>query len=218
MNEKIKALAKYLGVKPSEVKSVDSYFDDYIDCQGCYYSTPNGNYVVCTEDEAFNLAVADFCILFDEIGDELFSGRNSKLRDYVYYGLNEQVMYSFLYNYFFDDYYENQDDEYIKSELEDYEILYDSEFDTEKEFDEYYQKNRWELISDLAKAKARESSDTDEDIDILEEIHGDSIEHLVNLGFIDISEVAEKAVSVYDKESDFMKNEIEGTEFYVTEY
>lgn len=91
-DERIKALADYLEIDPEEISNIYDY----------EYETPDGDYLVVTEGEAWDLARQDIISIFDDMGLDAFSDHfkdwiiNNALETYAFRGVVEESMQSYI--------------------------------------------------------------------------------------------------------------------------
>lgn len=128
MADKIKALAKYLGISPNEIS--EGYDDNH-------FETEDGEeYIVCDYDTALELAEEDVKGVYDDLGMESFT---PNYRNYILDNLiNEKKLDDMMYDYI-EDYYNNAYDEEILEYAESHGMI-DSVFDYDGDIDELRQK------------------------------------------------------------------------------
>ena len=123
-NERIELLAKYLEIDPSEVE--ESYRDNE-------FETPLGDYLVLTEDEAYDMEKEDISNLIDDVGYGVF---NINIHDFV----TDEDWFKDWYRSSYEGYVEDieyEDDDVFENRLiqecyEDADLLSDDDFE-EKE-------------------------------------------------------------------------------------
>lgn len=128
MDDKIKALAKYLGISPKEIS--EGYDDNH-------FETEDGEeYIVCDYDTALELAEEDVKEVYDDLGMEAFT---SNYRDYIFDNLvDEKKLDDMLYD-FIEEYYNDAYDEEILEYAEGHGMI-DSVYDYDGDIDELRQK------------------------------------------------------------------------------
>lgn len=128
MADKIKALAKYLGISPNEIS--EGYDDNH-------FETGDGEeYIVCDYDTALKLAEEDVKGVYDDLGMESFA---PNYIDYIFDNfVNENKLSRMMYDYI-EDYYNNAYDEEILEYAESHGMI-DSVFDYDGDIDDLRQK------------------------------------------------------------------------------
>lgn len=116
--ERKKALAEYLGIDIEDVDETN-YYD------GLGFMTNDGDYLVCTYDEAYDLAVEDIKNCMDELGFDCFreSFRDLVADKFVYKKALADEVYDDLYYGYFDDLSEEE----LKDECEALGVEYEGE-------------------------------------------------------------------------------------------
>lgn len=123
-NERVELLADYLNIEPSDIE--ESYRDNE-------FETPLGDYLVLTEDEAYEMEKEYIIDLLDDIG---YEGLNVNLNDFVTddsWFENEFRQYYRSYiediEYEDDDVFENR---FIEECYEDANLLFDEDFEKDE--------------------------------------------------------------------------------------
>ena len=134
--DRIQALADYLGIDPGEISNTYDY----------EYETPEGDYLVVTEDEAWNLARQDIISIFEDLGLEAFTEnfREWIIENALDVNEFESVVEDAMYDYI-EEIREVEDDTYgtelIASMIDagciDEEDLDDPEFDVDDHTEDY---------------------------------------------------------------------------------
>lgn len=192
-DERIQALAEYLGIDPSEISNIYDY----------EFETPEGDYLVVDEDEARELAEDDIRSLYDDLGLDSFT---PDFKDWIIMNALDNDWFEDAvresYEYYVEDIesdsssmgYENR----LIEELHDNDIISDSDF----AIDEDGEPNLGELNDDVDIDYAKEQY-----VDYLVEQAGDPVEYCAdnfgwgwvtdaatNNNLIDMDEVVEQAI------------------------
>lgn len=176
-DERINALAEYLGIDTSEISNTYDY----------EYETPEGDYLVVTEDEAEELAKEDIRNLFDELGLESFT---SSFRDWIIMNALDNEWFEDAVRESYEAYVEDIEDEAssmgyenrLIEEMHDHQVLSDDDF----EIDEDGEPNLGELKEGIDIDDLKE-----EFIDLLVENAGNAVDYCGdNFGWDWVAEMA----------------------------
>lgn len=162
-DDRISALAEYLDISEDEIKLIWDY----------EYETPEGDYLVVTEDEAEELAREDIINLYDDIGLESFT---PYFRDWIIMNALDNDWFEEAVRESYEYYVEDIEDEAssmgydnrLIEEMHDHQVLSDDDF----EIDEDGEPNLRELKEDIDIDDLKE-----EFIDLLVEDAGNAVEY-----------------------------------------
>ena len=123
-DERINALAEYLNIDPSEISNIYDY----------EFETPEGDYLVVTEDEAEELAKEDIRNLYDDLGLESFT---SSFRDWIIMNALDNEWFEDAVKESYEYYVEDIEDEAssmgyenrLIEEMHDHQVLSDDDFE-----------------------------------------------------------------------------------------
>jgi hypothetical protein len=127
-DERIQALAEYLGIDPSEISNIyDNEFE-----------TPEGDYLVVDEDEAEALAKEDIENLFDDLGLDSFT---SDFKDWIIMNALDNEWFEDAIRESFEYYVEDIEDEAssmgyenrLIEEMHDHQVLSDDDFEEDED-------------------------------------------------------------------------------------
>ena len=122
-DERIQALAEYLGIDPSEISNIYDY----------EFETPEGDYLVVDEDEARELAEDDIRNLFDDLGLDSFT---SDFKDWIIMNALDNEWFEDAVKESYEYYVEDIEDEAssigyenrLIEEMHDHQVLSDDDF------------------------------------------------------------------------------------------
>ena len=127
-DERVNALAEYLGIDPSEISNTYDY----------EFETPEGDYYVVTEDEAEELAKEDIRSLYDDLGLESFT---TYFRDWIIMNALDNDWFEDAIRESYESYVEDIEDEAssmgydnrLIEEMHDHQVLSDDDFEEDED-------------------------------------------------------------------------------------
>lgn len=177
--DRINALAAYLGIEPSEISNTYDY----------EFETPEGDYFVVDENEARELAEEDIRNLFDDLGMESFT---PDFRDWIMMNALDVDWFEDAVREAMENYVEDIEDESssmgydnrLIEELHDHQVLSDEDFEEDEDGEPDFRSLKDSVDIDSAR---------EEYIDLLVEDAGHPVDYCAdNFGWDWVSEVADQ--------------------------
>ena len=175
-DERINALAEYLNIDTSEISNIYDY----------EYETPEGDYLVVTEEEAEELAKEDIRNLYDDLGLESFT---SSFRDWIIMNALDNDWFEEAVKESMESYVEDIEDETsadfenrLIEEMYEHQVLTDDDFEEDEDGEIDYTSLKADIDIDYKK---------EEFVDLLVENNGNAVEYCGdNYGWDWVAEMA----------------------------